>query len=115
MDKGQLNQILGAVGQGESEPSIAISFEVADTAALRQQALQNAVNEAKHNAETLAAAAGVTLQAIRSIEYGWTEVQLSVARYMLPQAAHAGTARAPDLEPQDVEAAESVTITWEIA
>jgi uncharacterized protein YggE len=114
MDKDQLNRILAAVAEGESEPSIAIAFEVSDTSGLRQQALEDAVAEARRNAETLAKASGVALDAIRSIEYGWREVRVEVQEYRLPVAAAAQPASAPDLEPEDVLASETVTITWEI-
>lgn len=115
LENEQLNRILQAVSQGESEPSISISFEVEDSAALRQQALDNAVSEARRNAETLAEAAGVALKQILSIEYGWSEVRMEAKHYLLAQPRGAGLAAAPDLEPQDVDASEKVTVTWEIA
>jgi uncharacterized protein YggE len=114
MNQDQLNRILQAVGEGESEPSISIGFEVEDTAGLRQQALENAVAEAQRNAETLAAAAGVALKQIVSIEYGWAEVRIQAQHMLLAQPRGAGPVTAPDIEPEDVEVSEKVTITWEI-
>jgi len=55
------------------------------------------------------------LKQILSIEYGWSEVRMEAKHYLLAQPRGAGLAAAPDLEPEDVDASEKVTVTWEIA
>lgn len=113
MEEGRLNAVLAAVTQSVSEPSISIAFEVDDTSGLRQRALEAAVAEATRNAETLAEASGVRLGTIQSLEYGWAEVRVTTTRYALEPPAPAVQA-APDIEPEEVEASESVTMTWQI-
>jgi len=113
MDRDLMNQVLDAVSRGLAEPSVSIGFEVSDPAPLRQLALENGVAQARRNAETLAAAAGVSLKKIRSIEYGWAEMRVVSTHYMLEAPRAAGPA-SPDLEPRDVETSESVTVVWEI-
>ena len=114
VDQARLNEVLGAISQGESEPTLYISFEVEDASALRQEALRNAVAEAERNARTLGEAAGVSLKMLRAIEYGWSEVRLTTQSFPLERPAGGAQMAAPDLEPEDVKASESVTMTWEI-
>ena len=87
----------------------------------RREAAKNkligaAVADAKAKAAALAKAAGVRLKGISHIEYSLCEIELEVR-----PAAFAGMKRAectdsisPEIEPEDVEAEDTVTIDWEI-
>lgn len=112
MDRELLNGVLNSVAASAAEPTVSVSFEVSDPAPLREAALKDAVVQATGNAETLAEAAGVTLEVIQAIEYGWAELRVQSVRYDMAMTAPAAQAATPDIEPQEVEASESVTMTW---
>ena len=113
MDRELLDRLLGIVASGTSGAEFQLAFGVKDEQALRQKALTAAVEVAKLNAATLAAAAGVTLGKIVKIEYGWAEFRVSSETYSVRETT--SEIAAPDLSPSGVTAAESVTVDWEIS
>ncbi|MBI5818673.1 MAG: SIMPL domain-containing protein [Verrucomicrobia bacterium] len=114
MDRDRLNQVLATVARSLSEPRINISFSLKDDAPLRKRALEAVVANAKQNAQVLATAAGITLGKILSVEYGRFEMQISSSvDYCMESCS--GPMATPDITPEEVDAEDSVTVTWEIA
>jgi uncharacterized protein YggE len=117
VDKALLNRVLRKIAKGHSGAEIKLTFSVKDKAALRKLVLADAVQTAKDNAATLAAAAGVTLGKLQQIDYGWAEVRIydrdasmicdGVAEPIAPEYE-------PDIEPEDVAAEDNVTLVYEI-
>jgi uncharacterized protein YggE len=69
----------------------------------------------------LAGAAGVMLKDIQSIDYSWGEINFEVSpmrgdlmvdKRMAPMAAKASYDM--DIEPDDIEVSDTVTVVWEI-
>ena len=112
-DKDYLNKVLAALGKTESEASFNISFTVKDPEPLRHQALAGAVKNAREKAELLANAAGVSLGEIVTIDYSWAELYVQ-SRLHLDMAA-ASPAPSYDIQPDDVDVSDSVTVVWSIA
>ena len=78
-----------------------------------------AVRDAKEKAAVLSQAAGVTLKGIQTIDYSWGEVDFKVRateRMSLPESAACdSSAFDMDIEPDDIETSDTVTVVWEIA
>ena len=88
-----------------------------DQEAAKNELLWKAVEDAKTKAKVLSQAVGVILKEIQTIDYSWGEVRfdlepvdgaisrcepLSAESYKL------------DIEPDDIDASDTVTVVWEI-
>jgi uncharacterized protein len=113
LDQDLLNRALVQLAESASQATFSIYFAVKDQDALRQRVLANAVARARENAETLAQAAGVQLGEILRIEYGWAEVRFS-ERMMTYEASEMPTSPMPDIQPDEIEAGDNVTVIWAI-
>lgn len=114
-DKEYLNRVLNVLGRTESETSFRVLFKVKDPEPFRQQALAEAVKNCRQKAEVLADAAGVKLGELQHIDYSWSELRfehrMDICRsdYLLSSPAPAY-----DIEPEDVDISDSVTVIWSI-
>lgn len=115
IDRELLGQFLSAVLRGKSRPQVNLTFEVSDPEELKQRVLADAVENAKRRAHTIATASGVTLGPILGIEYGYAEVRISSQPSSMAMECAGPSNFAPEFEPDDVEAEDTVTITWEIS
>ena len=113
LDQDLLNRTLVQLATSASQATFSIYFAVKDGNALRQRVLADAVARARENAETLAQAAGVQLGDILRIDYGWTEIRVS-ERMMDYDASTAYSMPMPDIEPDEIEAGDNVTVVWAI-
>jgi uncharacterized protein YggE len=117
IDRERLNRVLEAITSADIESQLNVQFEVRDRAALRQRTLEDATRAARASAEAIAGAAGCRLGKVLKMDYGWSEVYFKSLEYTLDRA---GSARphesisAPDIEPEDVDASDSVTVVWEL-
>ena len=105
--------VLDAIADEAPGAAVQISFEIADPAGFRQRLLTAAVEAARRNAATIAAASGVWLGPIAGIEYGWTEVRMASALVYEARAMR-GAPAPTSFEPEAIEGEESVTVTWAI-
>lgn len=115
IDRELVGRFLSAVMTGGSKPGVNIAFEVDDGEGLKQKVLASAVENATLRAHTIATAAGVKLGNILNIEYGYAEVRISSRGSDMVLASEPVACEAPDFDPDDIEAEDTVTITWEIA
>ena len=118
LDKKRMDAVFNALacgtGDDSCESSISISFGVSDPESVRKQLLRNSVAVAKTNAETIADAAGITLGQINSIEYGWSEVRF-YNEVDYDSAPCCGEEPCPpDIQPNDLNASDTVTVIYEI-
>lgn len=105
----RLNRIVAACAGSGAAPEIDVEFGVKDHEAVREQLLAVAVANARRRGEILAQAAGVKLGEIQRIDYGVMDVRVSSYSYDM-SLAEAG----PDLTPGDLDAADKVTVVWQI-
>lgn len=73
--------------------------------------------DSKEKAKVLAEAAGVTLGDIVTIDYSWGELEIvsrPVERCMMSAANGAVDSYAMDIEPDDIDVTDTVTVVWEI-
>ena len=119
-DNDRLGQLLAALSGSDLHPEFRISYTVKDREAAKNKLLADAVRDASEKAKILAGAAGVSLKEIQKINYSWGEVDLEV-RPMNLMCEHSmkisSSAGGYDLniEPDDIEVSDTVTVVWEIA
>ena len=119
LDKGIINSLLNQIAKRLDNLDFSIAFGVKDASQHQQQLILQAISKAKENASLIAEATGVELKEVIDIDYSYRELTIRSRRYdyavyeseMLMSTADA----APDFEPDDIDVAETVNITWKIA
>ncbi len=107
------------------KPEFGISYTVSDPEAAKNELLGKAVKDVKERASVLTSAADVTLKEIQSIDYSWGEIDFEVrpmgralmddADCCMDSALDAGGDYDLDVEPDDINVSDTVTVIWEIA
>ena len=116
-DNQRLGCILYALANCAVSPEFRLSYTVSDPEAAKNELLAKAVEDAKEKAAVLARAAGVTLQCIESIDYSWGEIDIEyrpMERMAKPTQSLMAKSYALDIEPDDIEISDTVTVIWEI-
>jgi len=119
LDMKKLGVTLGAIADCPAKPKFSIKFSVKDPTAMSEQLLRNAIENAKQKAEVLTTAAGVKLGEIKRIDYNWSEHHLysqtdfCVAESSVDYSA-SPRALAMDIEPEDIDVSDTVTVIWEM-
>ena len=121
-DNDRLGQVLYALAHCPAAPQFRVSYTVKDTEAPKNALLGKAVADAKTKAEILTLAAGTKLKDIQSIDYSWGEIDFEVRpmgrAFMAEDCAMAPSATCEsydlDIQPDDIELADTVTVVWEI-
>ncbi len=120
-DNERLGKILYALGNCTLNPEFRISYTVKDPEAAKNELLGKAVKDAKEKATVITAAADVTLKDIQSIDYSWGEIEFEInpmnrlMKACTPvSAACEDSCYDLDIEPDDIEVADTVTVVWEI-
>ena len=118
-DNERLGKILYALANGKVRPEFRISYTVKDPEATKNTLRGKAVKDAREKASVLTEAAGIGLKDIQSIDYSWGEIDFEyrpmdggilAERCMAePTAAYS-----LDIEPDDIEVSDTVTVVWEI-
>ncbi len=121
-DKDRLGKILYALANSPEKPEFRISYTVKDPEAAKNELLGKAVTDARDKASVLTLAAGVALRDIQSIEYSWGHIDFEVhpmkgmpvpGRYLENPTIRAGDYDL-DIEPDDIEVSDTVTVLWDI-
>lgn len=119
-DNDRLGRILYALANCPVKPEFRISYTVKDPESAKNELLAGAVKDATEKAAVLTQAAGVKPKWIRSINYSQAQLDFEVrpvnrimAENCAPMAAKAGSYDM-DLEPEDIEVSDTVTVLWEI-
>lgn len=124
-DNERMGQVLYALSHSSVHPEIRISYTIKDQEAAKNKLIAKAVCDAKSKAEILAEAAGVELQSVQSIDYSWGRLEFEVKPYGnadigcvmgAPAAPSAPPASFDyDVEPDDIQVEDTVTVVWEIS
>jgi len=120
-DNGRLGRILYALAGCSARPELRISYTVSDPEAAKNLLLGKAVTDAREKAGVLAGAAGVALGDIQSVDYSWGELDLELRPMnggIMMEKCMAASDEAGfdlDIEPDDIEVSDTVTVVWEIA
>jgi uncharacterized protein YggE len=117
-DTNRLNDILSKLSEHKDvDPNLSIRFTIKDDAPLKDQVLLSATASAKHRAEHLARAAGVTLGDLQDISYSWGRVDVYSETEYQPRMLKAEMmmdVASMDFTPEDIEVTDEVTFVWEI-
>ena len=118
-DNERLGKILYALANGKVRPEFRISYTVKDPETTKNTLLGKAIKDAREKASVLTEADGVGLKDIQSIDYSWGEIDFEyrpmdggiLAERCLaePTAAYS-----LDIEPDNIEVSDTVTVVWEI-
>lgn len=120
-DNDRLGKVLYALANCKVKPEFRISYTVKDPEATKNTLLGKAVTDAKEKAAVLTQAGGVTLKDIQSIDYSWGEIDFEyrpmrgeILAEKCLAAPMAGESYDLDIEPDDIEVSDTVTVVWEI-
>ena len=118
-DNQRLGQILYALAHLEIIHEIHISYFCSDVETIKNQLLALAIKDAKTKAELLTSASGVKLCEILDIDYSWISVtfESDALKFCQPIGAAdccESAAYDVDFEPDDIDAGDSVRITFRI-
>ena len=117
-DNERLGKLLYALANCAVKPEFRLSYTVSDPEAAKIMLLAKAVSDAKEKAAVLAQSGGVKLLDIQSIDYSWGEIDFEVRpmeRVMMDAApAMAKGSYDLDIEPDDIDVSDTVTVVWEI-
>lgn len=115
-DNSVVSNVLDAIAAAPVTPRLDIRFSVKDQEAVKEELLKKAADNAKAKAEILTRSAGVELGDLISIDYSWVDIglysQSSVA--WEEKLTEARSAPFMDIEPENIEASDTVTFIWEI-
>ena len=121
-DNDRLGKVLYALANCPVKPEFRLSYTVKDPEAAKNELLGRAIADAKEKSSVLTMAAGVTLKDIQSIDYSWGQINFEVQpmnRMLMaeecceaPSAAYGSYDM--DIEPDDIEVSDTVTVIWEI-
>ena len=118
-DNKRLGKILYALAHCSLNPEFRIGYTVKDPETVKNELLGKAVQDAIAKAGVLASAAGLKLGEIQSVDYSWGRVDLEV--YPMdkclaePMCAGGGSSYDLDIEPDDIDVEDNVTVVWEIS
>lgn len=113
-----LGRLLYKVSTSPLDVNFDISYTVKDIEKAKNDLLREAVKDAKMKAEVLSEAAGVKLKEIREIDYSWGEFEI----YSRPLSIGACEYRSAepsdsfdiDIDADDIEVSDTVTVDWEV-
>ena len=119
-DNERLGKILYALAHCDLHPEFNLSYTVKDREAAKNELLGKAIKDAKDKAHVLSSAAGLQLKEIQSVDYSWGEINMVVtpmgrAMDMCDEIGEsAGASYDMNIEPDDIEVSDTVTVVWEI-
>ena len=116
-DNERLGRVLYQLARTECHPEFRINYTIKDTEAAKNKLLAKAVADSKDKAKVRAEAAGVTLGDIVNIDYSWGELEIAsapVERCMMSAPNAAMDSYKMDIEPDDIDVTDTVTVVWEI-
>ena len=117
-DNEQLGRTLYELSHCPVEVEFSICYTVSNPEDVRNELLRKAVKDSKVKAEILAESAGVNLGEIIRIDYSWGELQIvshPIDKFMAePMLLESRASYDIDIEADDIDVDDTVTIEWEI-
>lgn len=118
----KLGKVLGTVAKCIGEPEFTIQYTIADPEGAKNELLAKAIEDSKTKAAVLSKAAGVELKAILNIDYSWGEIDfvtrpvnsLMLKECRMIEADGEDNGINLDIEADDIDVTDIVTVVWEI-
>ena len=114
-DSRRLSRIMQALCDSHVQPDVSITYQVSDPDSVKKELLRKAVEDASIKAEILTEAAHVQLMEIVQIDYSWQEVEFSSLRMNRSARTLSATSLDMEIEPEEVETEDTVTVVYRIA
>ena len=121
VDNERLGRVLYALAHCPSEPEFRIEYTLSDPETAKNELLAKAVADSTAKAKVLADAACVTLGEIINIDYSWGEIEF-VSRPVMMESRMAAIVNSCednsydiDIEADDIEQEDTVTVVWSIS
>ena len=119
-DNQRLGRMIYALAHCPVSPEFSIEYTVADPEASKNELLGEAIKDSMAKANVLATAANVKLGNIVNIDYSWGEVDfvskpLEELSLRCCEDACEPASYNMDIEPDDIDMADTVTVVWNIA
>lgn len=118
-DNERLGKVMYALAHCPGQPEFRIQYTLSDPEAAKNELLAKAVADSNAKAKVLSAAAGATLKELISIDYSWGEIEftsnplvMGTKMMMLNESFIDGYDI--DIEPDDIEQEDTVTMVWSI-
>lgn len=112
------NKILGKVLYELAHCDVKVKFEinhtVKDKEKVKNDLLEKAVEDSTTKAKVLAKASGVKLKEILNIDYSWGEIEIYSSPMDDLMVCEAASTYDIDIEADDIDVQDTVTITWTI-
>ncbi len=116
-DNKQLGRILYELSVCPVKVEFSIGYTVKDEDAVKKEVIKRAVENSREKAEVMATAAGVNLGEVQYIDYSWGEINIRTSPVDMFEAKRAIALKPSydiDIEPDDIDVNDTVTIEWEI-
>ena len=119
-DNALLGKVLSVVSRCPGEPEFSIQYTISDAEAAKNELLAKAVEDSKIKANVLSTAAGVSLKEIMTIDYSWGEIDFvtrPVNELMMRSCIDSELAEESinfDIEADDIDVTDTVTVVWSI-
>lgn len=118
-DNKKLGEVLCVLAHSVITPEISIEYTVSDPEKYKDELLKNAIEDSKHKAKVLAHVANVELGDIVSIDYSWGEINFvsePIQNFAFASAENTRnrTGYDIDIEADDIDVADTVTVIWNI-
>ncbi len=114
-DNALTNAIIRGIAKLNENIEFRISFGVKDTDKYQSQLIENAIENALAHAKTITKATGVKLKEILNINFSFSEISFrSYDDTCSDSISLDCNASMPDLNPSDIKADKTITITWAI-
>ena len=121
-DNKRLGQVLYALAHSSLKPEFSIEYTVADVEKCKNELLHKAIEDSVQKAQVLTTAANVKLGEIQAIDYSWGEIDfvtkpMNDMRLMECTECEmsAPAAYDIDIEADDIDVTDTVTVVWTIA
>lgn len=116
-DNDLLGKVLYELSKSKNNYEFSINYTVKDTESAKNKLLAKAVEDSKTKAKILAKANGVLLGEIISIDYSWDEIEIysnPINDFAINGAQSFDSKIDIDIEADDIDLVDTVTIVWEI-
>lgn len=119
-DNETLGKVLSVMAKCKGEPEFSIQFTVSDPEASKNELISRAVEDSRVKAQVLSKAAGVGLGDIITIDYSWGELDIysrpidEIKCYSLCDSEGDSTDIGLDIEADDIDITDTVTVVWNI-
>ena len=109
------NTIIRGIARLNENIEFRVSFGVKDKDKYQSQLIENAIDNALEHAKTITKATGVVLKEILNIDFYYSEISFRSNDDMCSDNISLDcNASMPDLNPSDIKADKTITITWRI-